>query len=89
MMFPDSEASISSPKELVEILRKAKQELARGTLRQINPSNSPFAALDLSVMPDQGPWPDYFEAYFEDDQGRRYKLLVETYHGSGGSWGPM
>jgi hypothetical protein len=40
----------------------------------------------LSEIPDEGPWPDYLEAVLEDDQGHRYRLTVETYHGTGGSW---
>lgn len=86
-MFPDVETKISSPKELTAILREAKQRLADGTLRQIKPANTPFAVDDFSAVPDQGPWPDYLEAHFEDRRGRRYKLTVETYHGAGGSWG--
>lgn len=87
MSFPDIEACISSPGELAAILREAKQCIAQGILHQVRPANAPFALDDLSAVPDDGPWPDYLEAYFEDRQGKRYKLAVETYHGIGGSWG--
>jgi len=87
MRFPEVETQISSPTELTEILRNAKQCIADGTLQQIKPGNAPFAVDDLTVVPDEGPWPDYLEAHFVDHNGRRYKLIVETYHGAGGSWG--
>ena len=87
MSFPEDEARISSPGELAAVLREAKQCVAQGVLRQVKPTNAPFALDDLSTVPDDGPWPDYVEAYFEDRQGKRYKLTVETYHGAGGSWG--
>ena len=41
------------------------------------------AAKDLA---EAGPWPDYIDMSFEDDAGNRYRLEVETYHGTGGSW---
>jgi hypothetical protein len=82
MAFPEVEARITSPAELAQILREAKMCIARGVLRQVKPADAPFALDDLSAVPDEGPWPDYFE----DPEGRRYKLTVETYHGAGGSW---
>jgi hypothetical protein len=84
--FPNIESTISSASDLVDILRAAKRCIALGVLRQVRPVNAPFASADLSSIPDQGPWPDYLEAYFEDRQGALYKLSVETYHGAGGSW---
>ncbi|HEU4577892.1 MAG TPA: hypothetical protein VFS67_06540 [Polyangiaceae bacterium] len=89
MSFPNIEARISSPGELAAVLRQAKQCVARGILRQVKPVNAPFALDDLASIPDDGPWPDYVEAYFVDRNGKQYKLTVETYHGAGGSWGPV
>jgi hypothetical protein len=87
MNFPDVEIRIVSPSELAGLLRHAKRCVAEGTLRPVAPpADAPFARTDLAGVPDEGPWPDYIEAYFEDARGRRYKLAVETYHGSGGSW---
>lgn len=32
-------------------------------------------------------WPDYFECRFKCSQcGTKFKLHIETYHGSGGAW---
>ena len=68
------------------MLCDVKRCLADGSLRQIRPVNAPFALHDLMSVPDEGPWPDYVEAHFEDSSGQRYSLIVETYHGAGGSW---
>lgn len=87
MTLLESEIRISSPQELATLLREAKQCLANGTLCQVKPADAMFALADLLAVPDDGPWPDYIEAYFEDGQGQRYKLTVESYHGVGGSWG--
>jgi hypothetical protein len=87
MTFPEIETRISSPGQLAAVLREAKECVAKGVLRQVKPTDAPFALDDLSTVPDAGPWPDYVEAYFEDNQGKLYKLTVETYHGAGGSWG--
>jgi hypothetical protein len=87
MVFPAVETKISSPAELTALLRNAKRCIANGTLRQVKPNDSPFVNDDLGKVPDHGPWPDYVEAYFEDCFGHRYRLAVETYHGTGGSWG--
>jgi hypothetical protein len=70
----------------VAVLREVKQCVAQGILLQVKPANAPFALDDLTTVPDEGPWPDYVEAYFVDRHGKQYKLTVETYHGAGGSW---
>lgn len=31
-------------------------------------------------------WPDVIECEFEDTRRRRYRLFVDTYHGTGGDW---
>lgn len=86
MSFPEIEVSISSPSELTAVLREVKRCLRDGSLRQVKPASALFAIADLTIVPDDGPWPDYLEAYFEDSNRKRYKLTAETYHGTGGSW---
>jgi hypothetical protein len=86
MTFPIAERQISSRDVFVSVLRDVKRCIADGSLRQIKPANAPFALDDVTSVPDEGPWPDYVEAYFEDRAGQRYKLMAETYHGAGGSW---
>jgi hypothetical protein len=85
-MFPYVHRRISSPAELVAVLRETKACLASGTLRPIRPADAALQFDDIVNVPDDGPWPDYLEAHFEDREGRRFKLEVETYHGTGGSW---
>ena len=86
MTFPIPERKISSRDTFVSVLRDVKRCIADGSLRQMKPANAPFAIDDVTSVPDEGPWPDYVEAYFEDRVGQRYKLTAETYHGAGGSW---
>lgn len=86
-MFPDIEVRISTPKELEAVLQEVRRLVADGTLRQIAPPNASVIAEDFSAVLYEIPWPDWFEVFFEDRSGRRYKLEAETYHGSGGSWG--
>ncbi|MEW6643054.1 MAG: hypothetical protein AB1586_21295 [Pseudomonadota bacterium] len=86
MTFPAVERQISSRDMFTSVLREVKRCIADGSLRQVKPAAAPFARDDVTSVPDEGPWPDYVEAYFEDRSGQRYKLTVETYHGAGGSW---
>ena len=86
MTFPEVERRISSPEALTAVLRDVKRCVANGTLSQTKPANAPLAIDDVTKVPDEGPWPDYVEAHFEDRNGQRYRLTVETYHGTGGSW---
>jgi hypothetical protein len=84
--FPDEEIAISSPAQLRAVLREIRQCVTNGTLRPVRLPEASLADDDLSAILDDGPWPDYLEVYFEDRNGTRYRLAVETYHGAGGSW---
>lgn len=81
---------IQTAKELTLLLQELKQALTGGHLEQIYPETSLFApAISLVEIPEEGPWPDYLELHFQNPaRGKRYVLSVETYHGTGGSWGP-
>jgi hypothetical protein len=74
--------------ELAQILRSIKECMTNGSLRQLVPIDAQLVIADVNAIPDEGPWPDYVEAHFEDGRGERYKLAVETYHGVGGFWAP-
>jgi hypothetical protein len=91
MSFPQSDMQISTPGQSRVLLQDVKRCLANGTLRQVKPPpEHPFPGIvidDIRTVPDDGPWPDIIAAHFEDRGGKQYKLEVETYHGSGGSWG--
>jgi hypothetical protein len=87
--FPDIEIAVRSPGEFVRVLQAVREALADGTLVQVKPPDAPYALDDIRTVSDDGPWPDYVEAHFENIKtGARYRLAVETYHGSGGSWKP-
>jgi hypothetical protein len=87
MSYPAADIQIESPQQLTTVLRQVKAALADGSLRQFTPADATLALDDLNAVSDNGPWPDYIEAYFSNPStGERYKLTVETYHGAGGSW---
>ncbi len=80
--------AIRSSIEFSHILQELKRATALGEMRQIHlPQSALFEEIFLKNIPDEGPWPDYVEIYFEEaSTGDAYKLTVETYHGAGGSW---
>jgi hypothetical protein len=86
MTLLQDDVAISSPRELTVVLREVKAHLVSGSLRQIGVHIAPVPPTSLIDIPENGPWPDYVEAVLEDDQGCRYRLTVETFHGAGGSW---
>lgn len=80
---------ISTPGEMAALLREIKESTVAGILEQVRPDASRFATdVALAAIPDNGPWPDYLELRFlAPGTGAKYKLVVETYHGTGGTWG--
>lgn len=85
MSILESNVTISTPAELVAVLREIGVYVAQGRLRQLRTATP----LDPGLTPnlsEAGPWPDYIDMFYEDDAGSRYRLEVETYHGTGGSW---
>jgi hypothetical protein len=78
---------ISSPAELGDLLRLLKREVTLGAFRQLSPKTDWASEETIDKIPDDGPWPDYIDMLFEEAKsGQRYRLSVETYHGSGGTW---
>src|SRR5438477_403880 len=75
MTFPEVERRISSPEALTAVLRDVKRCVANGTLRQTKPANAPLAIDDVTKVPDEGPWPDYVEAHFEDRRSLTVPLM--------------
>jgi hypothetical protein len=64
-----------------------KREVTLGAFRQLWPKKEWMSEEEINKIPEDGPWPDYIEMFFEDARsGERYRLSVETYHGSGGTW---
>lgn len=75
--------------QLSGILRDLKRAVSDGDLSPVEPA-IPLFSVECSLIdiPEDGPWPDYFELYFQEPStGERYKLSAETYHGAGGDWG--
>jgi hypothetical protein len=79
---------INIPGSLADLIRALAAAVRAGELSQIVLAGEPFATMeDIRKLPPDGPWPDYLELYFQDPHtGKRYRLMAETYHGSGGTW---
>lgn len=79
---------VESPAELADLFKDVSDAVHSGELHQIVPTGAPFATTeDIRKIPPTGPWPDYLEFHLHDAQsGKHYKLVVETYHGHGGTW---
>ena len=76
---------ISSPSDFDHWLIMLRNRIKDGSLEQYWPPDAPFA--NKEKIEDGSPGGDYVEWYFKEPAtGKRYKLSVETYHGSGGSW---
>jgi hypothetical protein len=87
-MFPDEHVSVASPQDLVGVLRLLRELVVLGELVQVNKSSTDFSSVLLADVSDDGPWPDFLDMRFRSPAGRRYRLSVETFHGTGGSWAP-
>ena len=76
---------IKQPHEYFDLLRQVRALLVEGTLRL----ESGNCALD-EVQKDKH-WPsDHIEHKFSCSAcDQRFRLAVETYHGSGGRWEPV
>jgi hypothetical protein len=87
------EFRIKTPHDLKELLQIIRHSLASGEIREDPywPDGQLYVPqLPFSALPPEGPWPDYFEYYFRCvDTGVLFRLSVETYHGSGGTWQPL
>jgi len=78
---------IRTPGELRHAVRVARENLADGTLRDVTPRT--LAEVGFAGLPENGPWPDLVECYFECTAcGWRFRLAVDTYHGTDGNWEP-
>ena len=78
--------------ELQRAIRVIRANLADGTIKldvKLISDIAPTKMLEFSDLSEKGTWPDYIEYYFRCiacDQA--FRLAVETYHGSGGTWEP-
>lgn len=76
---------IRQPYQYFDLLRHVREVLQQGTFR-LDRGNC-----DLAEIRKDKPWPDdHLEHYFSCVAcGQRFRLGVETYHGSGGRWEPV
>ena len=77
---------IESKKEFSDVLLLILRLINTAKVEQFWSQNNPFASKeDVSSIAVDGPWPDYIEMYFvELESKKRFKLVVETFHGAGG-----
>ena len=87
-IFPDEHLLVASPQDLVGVLRRLRELVAAGALVQMSKSGTDFPSVPLADVSDDGPWPDFLDLRFRSPAGRCYRLSVETFHGTGGSWTP-
>lgn len=82
-----TERKIITPDDLTTVLDELKAQVERGNLVQYWEADAICATQEaLHNILSEGPWPDYIEIYLQDvSTGGRYRLIAETYHGSGGS----
>lgn len=77
--------TIKFPSDLKKAIRIAKENVADNTLNVLEEQNqnTPFD----NLTPDGG-WDDVLSYIFECNScGKKFELIAETYHGSGGHWG--
>lgn len=78
---------INTPDQLKELLVELKQCLLKNQLIQVKTKNRTDANLPLEQIPSSGPWPDFMEIDFQNPHTQeKYRLIAETYHGTGGQW---
>jgi hypothetical protein len=76
---------INRPSDLRKVILIVQSKLADGTLHEIQ-SNSQEA---FNVAVGGEGWPDILDFAFQCQHCHQgFKLIAETYHGSGGSWSP-
>ena len=84
---------ISQPSNLKKAIRVIRDNIGDGTIigsdfwpdQYLKTSTEPF-----SQIQDEGPLDDVLIYYFECTKCKQlFKLCAETYHGNGGSWGPI
>ena len=79
---------IRHPSDLTRVIQVVQANLHDGTLAEVAKSQLPAAPF-LTLSP-KGPWQDVLDYDFRCRScGAAFHLAVETYHGSGGAWGPV
>ena len=74
------------------IVREIQAAIGSNVLRvsDSEPAQAMFTQDPYGEFHPDGPWPDHVWCHFECVAcGQPFELSVETYHGSGGRWGPV
>lgn len=88
MSYPRETLAIRSPTEVRTLLDALERAIKEGLLIECQPASASTPTTKLaSIFAADSRWPDYIEAYVRDPAtGNTFRLAVETYHGSGGTW---
>ena len=81
---------ITRPEQLEDVIAIVSKAVARGQLRPVAAPRSALdhASVEIDRLEDPKRWPGIIDLYFEEPDTRtRYRLVCETDHGAGGSWG--
>lgn len=79
--------TISSRNEAEAVVDAVKRAVRGRVLTQVWPEGAQLGTEPIDALKADEIWPDYVEMYFVDERsGSQYRLSLETYHGSGGSW---
>lgn len=81
---------ICQPKDLRQVIRVARANLADGTIVEERDRFALAMAPPFQTIEENGPWPDYIDVTFRCAHcGQLFRLDAETYHGAGGRWRPV
>src|SRR5437016_5461539 len=76
--------AIRTPGELKKAIRVVLANVQDGTLKAVS-ANGEVVGFEIP----EGPWPDIIEIDFRCRHcDASFRLIAETYHGSGGEWSP-
>jgi hypothetical protein len=85
--------SIKTPGDLQQILHLTKHKLTIGDLVETVTAPQGVASFSqdpFSTLAANGPWPDVLQYSFRCNACEQsFRLAVETYHGTGGTWSPL
>jgi len=77
-----SEIIISVPDDLKKAITTVNDLVESGQLIETRKHNETY--WDTSKYIDS--WPDYFQNFYTDENGKEWVFFAETYHGSGGAF---
>ncbi len=83
---------IAAPRDLTRAIRSVREAMDAGVLAESDywPKGQPrFTSVPFSRLSESGGWEDIVQYYFQCTScGQRFRLVAETYRGSGGELSP-